>query len=276
MVFIQPTAGPVVRTASYGAPVISTAPIATSVSYAAPMPVQAIAQPRGYLLLSPADREEMEKEKATWDEVYKVINKGGVPSGLHWSDLADQAKIIDFEKDRNQTKKSAPLNAQVQKRIDRAAQAIAESCLDGAETRRIEAVRMSGGVDKAALDRKRKLLELAIRCLAPATATLDPITGVAPANYVPSYWQKSRTYLDAEQKMSEDVYGTLLTWWKLTKASQKTDYMLNEILEVEPEVTIVTAPFAPMVTASTVPYVDHAYSHQAFTSPAFSQSVFHN
>jgi hypothetical protein len=274
MVFIQPTAGPVVRTASYGAPVISTAPVTTSVSYAAPMAVQPIAQPRGYLLLSPADREEMEKEKGTWDEVYKVINKGGVPSGLHWP--VDATKINSFEADRNQTKKSAPLNAQVQKRIDRAAQAIAESCLDGAETRRIEAVRMSGGVDKAALDRKRQLLELAIRCLAPEVGK-DPITNDGtPPGQVSDYINTSREHLDGEQKFSEEVYETLLTWWKLTKASQKTDYMLNEILEVEPEVASYAAPIAPMMTASTVPYVDHAYSHQAFTSPAFSQSVFHN
>jgi len=280
------TATPVVRTASYGAPVVTTgapivtapmvsAPITSTVSYAEPIQT---APSRGYLLLSPSDREEMLKEKYTWDEVYKVINRGGIPCDLVYP--RDKTDIQAFEEDRNQTRKSSPLNEEVQKRIDRAAQAVAETCLDGAETRRVEAVRMSGGVDRTALDRKKQLLQLCLRCMAPDDKT-DPVTEAAPADNVPKYINASRRGLEKEGKFSEEVYHTLKLWYKLAVASEKTDYMLNEVIEVEPELAVtlpvMAAPVTTVpVTTTAVPHVEQAFSHQAYTAPAFSQTVFHN
>jgi len=262
------------------APVV--APVTSTISYVEQPVVAPVVPSRGYLLLSPADREEMLKEKYTWDEVYRLINRGGVPRGLTYP--KDAEKLRKFEEDRNQTRKSGPLNEEVQKRIDRAAQAVAETCLDGAETRRIEAVRMSGGVDRAALERKRILLELVIRCMAeddsddPNDPITDPITEQpAEGNVKDAYINISRKTLEEEGKFSEEVYQTLKCWWKLAKASEKTDYMLTEVIEVEPEVPVPIA--VPQMTAApvtTMPYVEQSFSHQAYTSPAFSQTVFHN
>merc|ERR1719263_2786651 len=200
---------PVVRTASYGAPVtasygapvvattapmvapvaapVISAPVTSTISYAEPLGMPS----RGYLLLSPADREEMLKEKYTWDEVYKLLNRGGLPGDMQPNmkkKQEDPAYI--FEQHRLRTRKSVPLMEAVQRRIDRAAQAVSETCLDGAETKRVEAVRMSGGEDRSALERKRILLDLAVRCLAPKG--VDPVTGADADGEVAKYFGKSR------------------------------------------------------------------------------------
>merc|ERR1712216_765108 len=180
------------------------------------------------LLLSPSDREEMLKEKYTWDEVYKLLNRGGLPGDMQPNmkkKTEDPAYI--FEQHRLRTRKSVPLMEAVQRRIDRAAQAVSETCLDGAETKRVEAVRMSGGEDRSALERKRILLDLSVRCLAPKG--VDPVTGGAPDGEVAKYFGKSREYLDGNARFSDEVYRTLTVWRKLAIASEKTDYMLTEV-----------------------------------------------